>query len=123
MSIEKLHASTCRSLLESADKHELDGGIPERLRQKVDKILKASSYDEAEKLAADAIDSMYLHCLASSYKTGTARAERLDEQALIEERLAAICEQAGEKRSAKAHLGNAEKFRAKAKKMREDSRG
>lgn len=111
---DELHHLTGKYVLEAADNALIGSGVPERIRAKVDKILKATSLHEAEELAKTARNSMDLNVLASSTTHGLSAAERLEECALISERAAAISAAEGDTRKEKSLRKEVERLRKKA---------
>jgi hypothetical protein len=115
MSYENLHRETGSYVLEEVDKAGFPAGIPERIRAKIDKILTATSLEQAERFAKDARDSIDVNVLAASTIGGSA-AERLEEQAKVVERRAALARNAGDERAAKSLTKEVEHLRERAAK-------
>lgn len=116
--ILELHRTTCLYLLEQADKHELAGGVPERIRLKADRILSTEDLQTAQELAAKARQSIDIHLIAMQVPGGSAPREHLLERALIADRAATDLEHQGDTRGAKSRRKEAEKLRSKVLKMK-----
>lgn len=112
---EKLYLETCRYLLEKADEAQLDFGVPERIRQKAEKVLTAATPAEATDLARRARESMDLTLVANG---DLSKAERYDEQASVFERKAIEADAEKATRTAKSLRRQAEELREKATKLK-----
>ena len=114
--LKSLHTTTLKQLQDLIDYYRVEGSIgPDQIR-KADKILNATSFEEASILAKKAVDSGFLYCMGmwgQGKAEGPRTVENLEKSAKRNEAFADWMEKKGNNKSAA-------KYRQKALEIRDE---